>query len=86
MLLAAKCQGRLDDWKGPLALDIGEKEAQWGCSIHTCPQLGEDGQVRWSTGLGTEVQVQIFPPIVGSVSGSWVALASCPSNPLLPLA
>lgn len=63
---------------------MGENEAQWGCSIHTCPRLGEDGQVTWSTGLGTEAQGQTLP-ITASVSGSWVALASCPSNSrLLP--
>lgn len=79
--------GRLEGWRGPFALDIGEKGAQWSCSIHTCPHLGEDGQATWSPGLGTEVQVQTFPPIAGSVSGSWVALASCPSKlPPLPLA
>lgn len=81
VFLAAKCQGRPDDERGrlgPFHLVFGRRK-HGGASLFTPAHVpGEDGQVTWGPGIGTEAQVQTLHPRPAPVSGSWVAPGQLP--------
>lgn len=81
-LVFLAANARVDQMTGGARPHLPPGAGGWARHVHI---QGEVGQGLWSTRLGNAAQVYRFHP-TGSASGSWVALASCPSSLPLPSA